>query len=94
MPTPEIISRWEHLSEIAKEISEHRPNLEIRLLIGSNCPAALEPLEVVPSQGDGPFAVRLRHGTTRHFQQVPGRARVFARRPDVSGQGRTWHPES
>ena len=64
IPTPEIISRWEHLNEIAKETSEHRPNLEIGQLIGSNCPAALEPLEVVPSQGDWPFTVRHRHSWT------------------------------
>ena len=64
IPTPEIISRWKHLLKVSKEISEHRPDLEIGLLIGSNCPAALEPLEVMPSQGDGPFAVRLKHGWT------------------------------
>ena len=64
IPTPNLISHWAHLSEVAKKIPEFEPHLEIGLLIGSNCPAALEPLEVVPCQGDGPFALRLRHGWT------------------------------
>lgn len=64
IPTPNLISHWAHLSEVARKIPEFEPHLEIGLLIGSNCPAALEPLEVVPCQGDGPFALRLRHGWT------------------------------
>ena len=64
IPTPSIINQWTHLSEVAKKIPEFEPHLEIGLLIGSNCPSALEPLEVVPCQGDGPFALRLRHGWT------------------------------
>ena len=64
IPTPDLINQWTHLSEVAKKIPEFEPHLEIGLLIGSNCPAALEPLEVVPCQSDGPYALRLRHGWT------------------------------
>ena len=64
IPTREMVNRWQHLHEIAKQIPEFQPDLEIGLLIGSNCPAALEPLEVVPSDGEGPFAMRLHHGWT------------------------------
>ncbi|CAB4021227.1 Hypothetical predicted protein [Paramuricea clavata] len=64
IPIPGMVQRWQHLHEIAKLIPEFQPDLEIGLLIGSNCPAALEPLEVVPSRGEGPFAMRLRHGWT------------------------------
>lgn len=64
IPTPGMVQRWQHLHEIAKLIPEFQPDLEIGLLIGSNCPVALEPLEVVPSRGEGPFAMRLRHGWT------------------------------
>ncbi|CAH3163516.1 unnamed protein product [Pocillopora meandrina] len=48
IPTPSLINQWSHLSEVAKKIPELEPRLEIGLLIGSNCPPALEPLEVVP----------------------------------------------
>ena len=64
IPTPEGVKRWEHLRSVAEKIPEFIPNLEIGLLIGSNCPAAIEPLEVVPSDVKGPYAMRLRHGWT------------------------------
>ena len=64
IPTPEIVSRLEHLKEIANEIPAYDRDLDIGLLIGSNCPAALVPLKVVPNMGDGPFALKLNHGWT------------------------------
>ena len=64
IPTPEGVKRWEHLRSVAEKIPEFIPDLEIGLLIGSNCPAAIEPLEVVPSDVKGPYAMRLRHGWT------------------------------
>ena len=64
IPTPEIVSRIEHLKEIASEIPVYDPELEIGLLIGSNCPNALIPLSVVPNEGDGPFSLQLKHGWT------------------------------
>ena len=64
IPTPEIARRWKHLKGVASVIPEYQPNLEIGLLIGANCPSALEPLKVVPSNGEGPFAVQYRLGWT------------------------------
>ena len=64
IPTPNIVNRIEHLKEIASEIPAFNAELEIGLLIGSNRPNALLPLRVVPNKGDGPFAVRLKHGWT------------------------------
>lgn len=64
IPKPEMLQRWQHLQQIVTYIKPHMPHMKIGLLIGSNCPAALEPLEVVPTSGNGPFAMRLRHGWT------------------------------
>jgi len=64
IPTPEVVKQWEHLHGVAERMPKFIPNLEIGLLIGSNCPAAIEPLEVVPSGDKGPYAMRLRHGWT------------------------------
>ena len=64
IPTPEIVSRIEHLREIANQIPAYDHELDIGLLIGSNCPTALVPLSAVPNKGDGPFALRLNHGWT------------------------------
>lgn len=34
-------------------------DLDIGLLIGTNVPKALEPWEVIKSEGDGPYAVKM-----------------------------------
>lgn len=57
IPTPELVKQWEHLRGVAERMHKFIPNLEIGLLIGSNCSAALEPLEVVPRGDEGPYAM-------------------------------------
>ena len=64
IPTRKIVGRIEHLTEIASEIPLYDQELDIGLLIESNCPSMLVSLKVVPNEGDGPFAVRLHHGWT------------------------------
>ena len=57
IPTPDVLKQWEHLQEVAEKMPKFMPSVEIGMLIGSNCPLALEPLEVVPSKGEGPYAM-------------------------------------
>ena len=64
IPTPDVMMEWKHLKEICKEVPEYNPNLEIGLLIGSDCPAALEPQRVISIVDKGPFAIKLCHGWT------------------------------
>jgi hypothetical protein len=64
IPTPEVLANWKHLEEVSKQVSTYNPEIKIGLLIGSNCPVALEPQRIVPSDGEGPFAIQLRHGWT------------------------------
>lgn len=54
----EDLSKWSYLNNM------HIPviNAEVELLIGTDAPKVMEPLEVVNSKGDGPFAVRTRLG--------------------------------
>ena len=86
IPTPEIVSCIEQLKEIASEIPAYDPELEIGLLIGSNCPNALVPLSV-PNEGDDPFALRLKHGWTvrgpLHLRTKPLTNKVTANRITV-----------
>ena len=63
-PMPEMVKQRAHLREVAEKMPKFVPSTEIGMLIGSNCPAALEPLEVVPSEGQGPYAMRLHHSWT------------------------------
>ena len=64
IPTSEIVRHLDHLEDIASEIPAYDSSIDIGLLIGSNCPAALAPLSVVPYEGDGPYAVKLKHSWT------------------------------
>lgn len=52
------LSKWSYLNNV------HIPviNAEVGLLIGTDAPKVIEPLEVINSKGDGPFAVRTRLG--------------------------------
>lgn len=60
IPTERDIKKWPHLKHI------HLPQIDtgIKLLIGTNVPQALEPLEVVCSVDGGPFASRTALGWT------------------------------
>ena len=58
VPTPELAYRWEHLKRIATDLPTQLSDAKIGLLIGSNCPKALEPLDVLASQDGGPFAIK------------------------------------
>ena len=58
MPTPELAHRWKHLKRIAADLPSQLPGAKVGLLIGSNCPKALEPMDVVASENGGPFAIK------------------------------------
>ena len=50
--TPEKVSEWKHLHWIKSEITQ-TDDIEIGMLIGSNCMKALEPLKITPSKDGG-----------------------------------------
>lgn len=60
IPTNEDLSRFTYL----REVNILRIKADVELLIGSNVPKALEPWEVVNSEGDGPYAVKTILGWT------------------------------
>lgn len=60
IPHQNDIDRWTHLRKV------HLPEIdsEIELLIGSDIPKALEPLDVIQSVEDGPYAIKTMLGWT------------------------------
>ena len=56
IPTPSSIKKWPHLDPLQDKLREYDPSIPIGLMIGGNCPKALEPVEVIESVGNGPFA--------------------------------------
>ena len=51
------LKQWKHLDRISGEVGVNEI-ITVDLLIGASCLKVLEPLEVIPSQGNGPYAIR------------------------------------
>ena len=49
--TPAKLKQWKHFDRISGEIGGNE-SVTVDLLIGTNCLKALEPLEMIPSQGN------------------------------------------
>ncbi|XP_072035816.1 uncharacterized protein [Amphiura filiformis] len=64
MVSKEDLTPWPYLQEIT--VPELRKGQRVDLLIGNNVPRALEPLEVIQSQHDGPYACRSALGWEIH----------------------------
>ena len=58
IPTPSKLHKWKYLDRIHPFLQQDDDDLEVGILIGGNCPRALEPKEVIPCQKDGPYAFR------------------------------------
>ena len=58
VPVPELARRWTHLDCIQAELPPRLPGAKVGFLIGSNCPKALEPVDIVAGENGGPFVVK------------------------------------
>ena len=58
IPTPGIADRWQHLKRIRDKLSPLDESLSIGVLIGSNCPQAIKPKEVIAGKSEDPYAVK------------------------------------
>ena len=57
----ESLEKWSYLNEVSDFISESFSG-KVGILIGSNCPKLIEPLNVIPSKDEGPYAFETRLG--------------------------------
>ena len=62
IPTKERVSCWKHLEPIVKFLPSSAQVIKVGLLIGSDCPKALEPHNAISSKNNGPFALKTRLG--------------------------------
>ena len=58
---PSKLKQWNHLESIVGKMSQ-REDISIGLLIGTNCTKALEPIDIIPSKNDGPYAFKTKFG--------------------------------
>lgn len=54
IPHPELVGKWQHLKSVADKMPSLEQGLKVCLLIGTNCPKAIEPKDFVESKDGGP----------------------------------------
>merc|ERR1712150_88471 len=59
IPSKKYLGKWDYLDRVSRTFPE-TTNIPVGLLIGRNCPKAMKPVEVIPSEGEGPYAYRTR----------------------------------
>ena len=59
--TPSKSKQWGYLERIFDNINED-DNISVRIVIGANCTKALEPVDVIPTENNGTYAVKTRIG--------------------------------
>ena len=57
IPRPELARKWQHLKLVADKMPPYIPGVKVGLLIGTNCPKAIEPKDFIAGKDDGPYAV-------------------------------------
>ncbi|XP_066929138.1 uncharacterized protein [Clytia hemisphaerica] len=62
IPTRCSLAKYTYLKDLLQYVPVNASNLQFGILIGVNCVRALEPLEVVNSEGNGPYAYKTRLG--------------------------------
>lgn len=48
--TSRIFDSWPYLKKLAWKITEPDLNVGIEMMLSSNCPKSLQPIEIIPSQ--------------------------------------------
>ena len=55
--TAKKLKKYDYLEKIFKKLGDNE-DVSVDLLIGANCLEPLKPVEVIPRQNDGPYAIR------------------------------------
>ena len=58
IPRPESALQWPHLKNIATLITPYQSDVEVGILMGSDCPRAIMLREVIPGEEGNPYTMR------------------------------------
>lgn len=58
---------WEHLKPIASELLPYKKDMEVGLLIGTNCPRTIKPREILPGSDNDPYEIKTDLNLTMEF---------------------------
>ena len=61
--TPEIVSQWDHLKDVADEM-HYSSDIEMGMLIGRNAPTAFKPVKVIYGEAYEPWSEKYKFGWT------------------------------
>ena len=50
--------QWDHLNCIAKELMPYREDVQVGMLIGTNCTKAIKPREVIPGRDNDRYGIK------------------------------------
>ena len=56
--TARKLKKLDYLEKMSEELGDNE-DISVDLLIGANCFEALEPVDIIPRQNDGPYAIRI-----------------------------------
>ena len=70
IPRPESALQWPHLKKIVNQIAPYQSDIDIGILIGSDCPRAIMPREVIPGGDESPYALRSDLGWGGHWKDL------------------------
>ena len=62
IPKPEVAMQWKNLNCIAEELMPYREDVQVGMLIGTNCPKAMKPCAVIPGGDNDPYGIKTDHG--------------------------------
>ena len=55
------MKQWKHQESIVGKINQ-KEDISVGLLIGENCTKVLEPIDIIPSENDGPYGFKTKLG--------------------------------
>ena len=82
IPKPETVQSWSYLQHVSEELHPYQDDIDVGLLIGSNCSAAMMPKQIVAREDHEPYGMKTCLGWG-----VVG----WVQPPDDSDHGRNTH---
>lgn len=58
IPKQEVAMQWDHLNRIAKELMPYREDVQVGMLIGTNCTKAIKLREVIPGGDNDSYGIK------------------------------------
>ena len=89
IPSEQFIAKWDYLDQVSRAYCKE-DGIRVGLIIGRNCKKALEPIQVIPSRGDGPYAYRTHLGWVVGSSTLQSSKKLSVNKVKVSIDNGRW----